>query len=46
MDFAQIFAGFMQPVAIGSAAVLLLLGILHFRSPRRSAVLVTRRPNR
>lgn len=46
MNFAQLFAGFLQPVAIGSAAVLLLLGFLRLRAPRRSAVLVSRRPSR
>jgi len=46
MDLAHLFTGFLQPVAIGSAAVLLLLGFLRLRAPRRSAVVITRRPNR
>ncbi len=46
MEFAQLFFGFLQPVALGSLAVFLLLGMVSFRSHRRTPVLITRRPNR
>ena len=46
MDFVHIFAGFLQPVAIGSAAVFAVLGIVRLRTPRRSPVIIDRRPPR
>jgi hypothetical protein len=46
MDFAQLFVGFLQPVAFGSAAVFALIGIVRLRIPRRSPALATRRPSR
>jgi hypothetical protein len=39
MDFAQVFIGFLQPVAFGSVAVFTLFGIVHLRTPHRAAVL-------
>lgn len=46
MDFAQIFVGFLQPVAFGSVAVLALFGIIRVGTQRRSPALATRRPTR
>jgi len=46
MHFSDIFSGFLQPVAIGSAAVLALLGLVRLKTPRRSPVLIDRRPPR
>jgi hypothetical protein len=46
MDFAQLFVGFLEPVAFGSVAVLAIFGIVRLRSPRRSPALATRRPIR
>jgi hypothetical protein len=44
MDFTQLFAGFLQPVAIGAAAVLALLLIVAVGTPRRAPAAVSRRP--
>jgi hypothetical protein len=46
MGFMQIFLGFLQPVALGSAAVFVVLGVIGLRTPSRSGLLVTRRTSR
>jgi hypothetical protein len=46
MAFTQLFLGFLQPVALGSAAVFVLLFIIGLRTPRRSPFLATRRTSR
>lgn len=46
MDFAQLFAGFFQSVACGSAAVFALIGIVGIRTPRRSPAMIPRKPSR
>jgi hypothetical protein len=46
MAFTQLFLGFLQPVALGSAAVFVLLFIIGLRTPRRSPVLATRKTSR
>jgi len=46
MHFADIFSRFLEPIAIGSGAVLALLGLVRLRTPRRAPVLIDRRPPR
>lgn len=46
MAFTQLFLGFLQPVAVGSAAVFALLLVLGLKTPRRSPALITRRTTR
>ena len=46
MDFAQLFAGFFQSVACGTAAVFALIGIVGIRTPRRSPAMIPRKPSR
>jgi hypothetical protein len=46
MEFGQLFFGFLQPVALGSVAVFLLLGVVSLRSHRRTPALIVRRPGR
>jgi hypothetical protein len=46
MDFAQVFAGFLQPVAIGSFTVFALLCAVGLRSSHRAQVPVSRKPSR
>jgi len=43
MAFSQLFIGFLQPVALGSAAVLALFFALGLKTPRRSPALISRR---
>jgi hypothetical protein len=43
MAFGELFLGFLQPVALGSAAVFVLFLFVHFRTHRRSPVFVDRR---
>jgi len=43
MGISQLFLGFLQPVALGSAAVFVVLGVIGLRTPRRSSLLVSRR---
>ncbi len=43
MAFTQVFLGFLQPVAFGSAAVFALLLVIGLKTPRRSPALITRR---
>jgi hypothetical protein len=44
MNFSSVFAGFWQPVAYGSIAVVALLIVIRIRTPRRSPALIERRP--
>jgi hypothetical protein len=46
MDFSQLFLGFLQPVALGSAAVFVLLCVIGLGTPSRSGLLVSRRTSR
>ncbi|HET7891271.1 MAG TPA: hypothetical protein VFL34_07085 [Candidatus Sulfotelmatobacter sp.] len=46
MGFSQDFLGFLQAVALGSAAVFVLFVVIGFKTPRRSPVLLDRRPPR
>jgi len=46
MHFTDLFAGFFAPVVIGSATVLILIGLVRLRTPRRSPALVARKPSR
>jgi hypothetical protein len=40
MDWAHLFLEFFHTVALGSAAVFILLGVVRLRSPRRSPALI------
>lgn len=46
MAFTQLFLGFLQPIAVGSAAVFALFLVLGLKTPRRSPALITRRTPR
>jgi hypothetical protein len=46
MDLAQVFVGFLQPVAFGSIAVFTLFGLVHLRTPHRTPALAEQRPDR
>jgi hypothetical protein len=46
MAFTQLFLGFLQPVALGSAAVFALFLVIGIKTPRRSPVLINRKPSR
>jgi len=46
MGFSQLFVGFLQPVALGSAAIFVLLFVIGLTTPSRSGLLVTRRTSR
>jgi hypothetical protein len=46
MAFTQLFLGFLQPVAVGSAAVFALFFLIGLKTPRRSPALITRRTYR
>jgi hypothetical protein len=46
MAFRELFLGFLQPVALGSAAVFVLFGIMGLRTPHRSPALMNRRTSR
>jgi len=46
MAFRQLFLGFLQPVAMGSAAVLVLLFAVGIRTSRRSSALTNRETSR
>ena len=43
MALIQLFCGFLQPVAMGSAVVFVLLAVIALRTPRRSPTLINRR---
>lgn len=46
MDLVHLFRGFFQTIALGSATVFVLLGIVRVRIPRRSPVLVPGKSSR
>jgi hypothetical protein len=46
MGFSQLFLGFLQPVAFGSATVFILLFIIGLKTPRSSPAVVARRTYR
>lgn len=46
MAFAQLFDGFLPPVAVGSLTVFALLFIIGIRTPRHSTIVVTRKTSR
>jgi hypothetical protein len=46
MAFTELFLGFLQPVAFGSATVFALLLAIGLGTPRRSPVLIARKPSR
>jgi len=46
MAFTQVFLGFLQPVALGSATVFALFLVIGIKTPRRSPVLANRKPSR
>jgi hypothetical protein len=46
MSFTQVFIGFLQPVALGSGTVFILLFILGLKTPRRSPATIARRTQR
>ncbi len=46
MAFTQLFVGFLQPVAVGSAAVFALFFFIGLKTPRRSPAMITRRTTR
>ena len=46
MAFTQLFVGFLQPVAVGSAAVFALFFFIGLKTPRRSPALTTRKTSR
>jgi hypothetical protein len=46
MSFTQVFLGFLQPVALGSATVFALFLVIGIKTTRRSPVLVNRKPSR
>jgi hypothetical protein len=46
MDFGHLFSGFLEPVAIGVAAVLAIIGIVRLRIPRRALAPIQRKSPR
>lgn len=46
MAITELFVGFLQPVAVGSAAVFALFFVIGLKTPRRSPALITRRTSR
>jgi hypothetical protein len=46
MDLGSLFLGFLHTVAIGSATVFALIGIVRLRIPRRSPALLPYKPLR
>jgi hypothetical protein len=46
MDWAHVFLGFFQTVALGSATVFILLGVVRLRSPRRTPALIPGKSSR
>lgn len=43
MGLGQVMVEFLQPIGVGVGAVLLLLAVVGYRLPRRSAILARRR---
>ena len=46
MDLGDLFRGFFQTIALGSATVFILLGVVRLRSPRRTPALVPGKSSR
>jgi hypothetical protein len=46
MDFSGLFLGFLHTVALGSATVFMLIGIVRLRIPRRSPLPMRGKPSR
>jgi hypothetical protein len=46
MDLGDLFRGFFQTIALGSAAVFILLGVVRLRSPRRTPALIPGKSSR
>jgi hypothetical protein len=46
MDLAHLFLGFFHTVALGSATVFVLLGVVRLRGPRRSPALIPGKSSR
>jgi len=46
MALSQVFVGFLQSVALGSATVFALFAFVALKARRRSLVLITRKPSR
>jgi hypothetical protein len=46
MALTQVFLGFLQPVAIGSGTILILLFLLGLKTPRRTPATIARRTQR
>lgn len=46
MDLSGLFLGFLHTVALGSAAVFVLFGIVRLRTPHRSPALLSAKPSR
>ena len=40
MDLSELFRGFFQTIALGSATVFILLGVVRLRTPRRTPALI------
>lgn len=43
MNLSQVMVEFLQPIGVGVATVLILLGIVGFKLPRRTAIVARRR---
>jgi hypothetical protein len=46
MDLGQLFRGFFQTIALGSATVFILLGVVRLRSPRRTPAMIPGKSSR
>ena len=46
MDLGELFHGFFQTIALGSATVFILLGVVRLRSPRRTPALIPGKSSR
>ena len=46
MDLGDLFRGFFQTIALGSATVFILLGVVRLRSPRRTPAMIPGKSSR
>ena len=46
MDLGNLFRGFFQTIALGSATVFILLGVVRLRIPRRTPALIPGKSSR
>lgn len=46
MDLGELFRGFFQTIALGSATVFILLGVVRLRSSRRTPALIPGKSSR